>query len=855
MRRIGQVEGILKSGDWDEKQKLKKFSTIQAMQNQINEINAKLGIVENEVREMKKELRQLQNMNEGQRSLQMTKLKSRDIVSLFSSSLTRAIGIPTGHLTSSLIIVKTFYFKVLEDIIKDGFTLGGQEYVPFTASAGQIRTKKTVFIKKEVYQRIQPSLMCGLSPKKINNKGGVNVNKFLAYLALSNTATEVWKNFDIEKSIVVDDMETMVTGDVDFIDYNDYSINEVEMDVPVPHTDGCGMMLPKMGENKEDMKAMMVRMPWMKGLLVPFPFDKFIRENTRDIHGNLSRLVTDIYGKEHDIIKDGIEVIFTKSQFKMWRFYNSWEEYKNFYHEYNCEAGYCNEEPNIFGNAKLNYQMLQTLTDITDEELEALSSKTVHNIEQMGKDREVMLSVLGVVDHNMNKNYYQQALEIYPEMLNDTFSKQTIKATKKSMIKQARSGRLDIEAKYTFLIPDLYAVSEHLFLGIEKPKGLLEDGEVSCKLYKNGKKVDCLRSPHLYREHAVRRNRVTKEIKRWFVSNGIYTSSHDLISKMLQFDNDGDTSLVVGDSLFVEIAERNMDGIVPLYYEMKGSDPAQISRASIYTSMTNAYSGGNIGAISNNITKIWNDDEPNLDMVKLLCLENNFVIDYAKTLYKPVRPAHLDKPIKSFTSKKVPYFFMYAKDKSRRQVESKNNSTVNRLKDIIPTGDLWFYNTNVGEFDYTMLMSGKKMATGAICDEVIDKYEDLDQHKHFFMRYDDEKDNNIAFVYQEVKRELMEMPLELHQIIDVLVEYLYLNKDSSYKTTLWEVFGYEIIQNLKQNIDKPLEDGWVMCEKCGIRVKRTNNRTKFCLGCYEIEKNRRDLQRMKRTRSNQKVNK
>ena len=42
-----------------------------------------------------------------------------------------------------------------------------------------------------------------------------------------------------------------------------------------------------------------------------------------------------------------------------------------------------------------------------------------------------------------------------------------------------------------------------------------------------------------------------------------------------------------------------------------------------------AYTGGNIGIISNNISKVWNSGkitQKEIDAVKLLCMENNFVI-------------------------------------------------------------------------------------------------------------------------------------------------------------------------------------------------------------------------------------
>lgn len=65
----------------------------------------------------------------------------------------------------------------------------------------------------------------------------------------------------------------------------------------------------------------MVRLPWVKGLLVPFDYVKFIKTY------NTKSKIKDIYGKEWDVIKDDIRVIFTKSQFKMWKYYKSWEEY------------------------------------------------------------------------------------------------------------------------------------------------------------------------------------------------------------------------------------------------------------------------------------------------------------------------------------------------------------------------------------------------------------------------------------------------------------------------------------------------------------------------------------------------
>ena len=468
---------------------------------------------------------------EGVRAFRKEFVKDRNVISLFESALTRAMGIETNALTMDLVVVKTCYFKVLHDIILRGFDWDGEHYVIYTASAGQIRTKRSVFIREAALNAVSPKLMCGLTIEDINRKGGINTNKFLAYLALSNSATDPWPEFDITKCIVVDDMETLVEGEVDYIDSKDYSITRKVMGVPVPHTDGAGMVRPDVCK-----KNFMVRLPWVKGLLASFPYDKFIREANRREPGVNHGLVTDIYGIEHDVLAEDIQIIFCKSQFKMHKYFDSWLQYQENFQKYSCEAGICNMEDDVFEDAKINYQMLQTLTDLSDEELLAISERTRRKIQTVTSDRNTMLQVFGATAGNRRRNAFQESLMLYPELLQDEYCRDTLRMIKASLEKEAHAGRLDIAGKYTFLIPDMYAFCQWLFLGDKDPSGLLENGEVYCRLFEGGKELDCLRSPHLYLEHAVRWNMVgvNDEAKRWFQTDGIYTSCHDLISKILQ---------------------------------------------------------------------------------------------------------------------------------------------------------------------------------------------------------------------------------------------------------------------------------------------------------------------------------
>lgn len=491
------------------------------------------------------------------RRLNEDNINDNYIISVFDSSLTRMMGVKQNEFTDNFMVIQVYYFDIIKDLILNGFTYKNEKYIYFTSSAGQIRTKKCVFIKEAIWKQYEKTIMCGLTLESINSKGGNNPNKHLAYMALSNSATDLWEEFDIDKTIVIDDFETNVFGEYDFIDDNDYSITRIKDYVPVPHTDGAGMMLPCMGKNR------MVRLPFVKGLLGVFDFKQFIIEN------ECSGDIIDIYGKKHNIIEEDIQIIFTKSQFKMAKYYDDYEQYKEYFKKYNCTAGYTNLEEDKIKNATINYQMLQTLTDITDEEIDKIAAKSKNRIDNICSSFDTIKSIMGITPYNDNLTPLQKAISMYPPLINDEFIKVNIRDVKDSKVKRFKYGKLDIRGKYTFLLPDFYAACEYWFMGIENPKGLLNDGEVFCWLFRNDDELDCLRSPHLYREHPIRKNmaydenkilkqkvaeynnqcnvkelrQISKEterqlkIRRWFSTDAIYTSCHDLISKVLQFDD------------------------------------------------------------------------------------------------------------------------------------------------------------------------------------------------------------------------------------------------------------------------------------------------------------------------------
>lgn len=790
------------------------------------------------VNKLKKQIKGVLGKNKGgKRILREDALKTNNVIGLFESTLTRTLGIKSDEPTTDIIIVRAYYFDVLQDIVLNGFVNeDGEEYCFFSASAGQIRNKKAVMIKKTVWEANEKSLTCGLSREDINAQDGMNTTKYLAYLALANSSTTLWKEFNIDRAIVVDDMTTVINAEVDHIDHaNQFEITRKEMPVEIEHTDGCGMILCKKSKT-----AFMTRLPFVKGLLIPTPFDEFAKKAK-------STKVIDIYGKEWDVIVDKIEVIFCKSQFKMAKYYSSWKEYQDNFKKYKCEAAKLNEEEKNIRDAKLNYQMIQTLTTMTESELIKLAQPTLNDINEIASNKETMLRLLGADETNERKNSFQEALSMYPELLNDKHAKKAIQNKKASLVKDAKAGKLNVQGKYTFVSPDVYAFCDYLFNGNKNPKGLLANEEVYCNLY-GEQTLDLLRSPHLYKEHALRQNVLSDVdgIKKsdWFVSNAVYTSNKDIISKILQFDVDGDKLLVCSDKTVIDVAKRDMEGVVPLYYTMAKAEAKPITNETIYNSMIKAY-GANIGEISNKLTKIFNSKDIDLKIAKILTCYNNFIIDFAKTGFKPDIPEHIEAKIADYHEMKAPHFFKYAKDKESHQIEPLNDSIVNKLENIIEAKRLNFRKV-VGKFDYKMLM---KVKSRKLDEAILERYTELDQNKKILMGENEEiKSHDKLYIYVYIREELLKLNSDPFYIADVLVNHLYKVKDSEFKTTLWESFGEELVTNLKKNVGKT-----EICEDCEGRFEVTKQRQVRCPKCAAKRKKILNKESQQKSRKNKKA--
>lgn len=283
----------------------------------------------------------------------------------------------------------------------------------------------------------------------------------------------------------------------------------------------------------------------------------------------------------------------------------------------------------------------------------------------------------------------------------------------------------------------------------------------------------------------------------------------------------------------VDAAKRNMDEIVPLYYPGLKAPPSPVTPENIYKSMTWAYTSCNVGMVSNEITRIWSGGQDiDLDLVKFLTLYNNLVIDAAKNLYLPKKPEDILQRLAPYTKSKVPHFFMEAKQKSRKQVAPINNSTVNRIRGLLPAMKLDFNWDSCGKFDWRMLCSSTALPRNDITQKIVDTFKRRSRGMKF-KKDDEANESNRVFLCEQLRTDLLFIHPDPHFVCDVLVRELFDPKHSSKrKIVFWECFGREVVVHLTQNVNQNQK----MCTRCGKRYYREAANQVLCPACQKKQR-------------------
>ena len=745
-------------------------------------------------------------------------------IALFESEMVRYTE---SNLDDFPLIMEIVYMKiayqtlVFKQILERGLLIDNEKYVFYTSTTSQMKNGEFVLVQEDFYNENQSKFMCGLTNNIINQKGGCNSGKYLAYKGLSLSSSILPKGYeiDIDKCILVPDFNTIVNEKAECIDIDHEKreftgIERRKENIEIPQTDGAGMFLPGILP-----ASAQIRCSHLKGAIFPFDFRKFLEQD--EVEGiEPNSIIKDAWGDIHDVIKEDIQVIFTASQLKMWKYYESWEEYKKAFRANGMKISinkFADTEPK--GYAKTSYQFIQTLSSekLTDERLAELCADTIEYLDKMKTDLDTMIKIASKDD-----DYISMALEVYKELVYDEYIQSKLESKFKSERNDARGNKLILkDSLYSYICPDLYAFCTWLFCGIENPRGIIPRNCVYNSFYndKPYEVVDCLRSPHLYVEHGIRnlvKDDVLEKCKEWFNDYDTIVSSHDLLCRLLMFDVDGDEILLTPNKTIIECVP---DDIVPLYYIPFEPVKTEINNDAIYQAIVSCMENTQIGDISNVMTKNYNNADTDIDFNKIMCCYNNLSIDYPKT-QNIVKLGQHEEKYNALKAEKNPYFFIYAKGKNKDVCKVLSTSNADRVCAYIHkrTGNknytwkdsekkfnpsILFNNENPVDIDsekyreLEKVMFTLKMKEQLLVSTIKDVMKELNRSEGWR-----EKISRYEVFFHMCEKTIMNIFDSREDAAEYLLDMEYLQRENEHKSKniLWNCFGDLIYKNICNNL-------------------------------------------------------
>ena len=180
--------------------------------------------------------------------------------------------------------------------------------------------------------------------------------------------------------------------------------------------------------------------------------------------------------------------------------------------------------------------------------------------------------------------------------------------------------------------------------------------------------------------------------------------------------------------------------------------------------------------------------------------------------------------MKRYTKAKPPYFFIYAKDKTKSQVEPPNNSTMNRICQSIPNTRVKFVKM-CDNFDYRMLMNLDYGFSISEDNQIVERYNYWNRHQYLFNTEAENTKQEDMYMFQQIRKHILEETNEdINVVVNTLVMYLYTIKTNNMKKTLWASFGDILVENLKKNTASLGK----VCEECGDRFVSLQSNHRFC---------------------------
>lgn len=621
----------------------------------------------------------------------------------FTESIKKQISMVNAQI-DEMLFMPEYVSVVIDDvkhykkIIKDGLYINNFKYVRLMCSAGQARVNTVILIREDYELEVKKRLRCGAKSVKITK------NKYNAYFALSSSSTYLIPKPNV---LLIDDCEIEMDKRVDWISKipkeeknklsNNERVSEITATLGFNLFDGCGAVSVEFAKCvAEELEldyipsAFCIRCAYVKGMVFVVDFKQYAKEL-----GIVFQ--KDLYGVDQKI--EEMDMILTKSQFKL---YNAYESIADYYR-------LCEENGILWGITKVtpkndntyfrsNYQFCQAIDLRNMDDVAELCQPTVEWLSGIcGKD--VNLSILFLlgslldrkdIDYNniinLTNDNVAKALILNKDMINDEYIKSLVIMSINKKIRESYLGKLILNGNFSVMIPDMYAFMQHAF-GQEVTGALKEFEHYSHFWNERGKtEVVAMRSPLTWRSEVNKLTLVKNDItEKWFkyLTSGIVYNVWGC-DCMIHADSDfdGDIVATTDNAVFLRCRFDNL----PIAYSKSTVDKEYIKEEDLYLADIQSFNS-TIGQITNISTSFYEllskfEDNPTrqkeqaeiIERLKLIRKAQGDSIDKAKGIKIEPMPKHWTKRISqkpegvtddelefcnSIVADRKPYFFRY----------------------------------------------------------------------------------------------------------------------------------------------------------------------------------------------------
>jgi hypothetical protein len=496
-------------------------------------------------------------------------------------------------------------------IVKQGFKVNNIKYVRLMCGAGHARKNTVIFCAEHIEKELKKILQNGMRNIEISH------SKYNAYFALYSGASHIVSN---PKVCVVPDCIINRTHKVDWVEElpEGDTVEEKEVLLEFNLWDGMGIISPDFAKKwAKDLgildyipSAFRISKSFIKGMVCVFDFHKFA-----ELVAKKYNIINDVWGHSIEDIRN-YDMIITESQFKLWKAFDSWEQYEKNCNDNEIYWGVSRVTPKIENKYSFtNYQFVQAI-NLDDDSIKSLCQPTVNWIQDvLGMD--VMKTILflsgnsiedAVKDNILNINDIEndivKALLLNNEIINDPYVKNKIYHYIQRKVNDSYIGKLLIEGNFQVMISDPYAFCEYIF-GLEI-KGLLSQNEYysSYWIKKGVNKISAMRSPLTWRSEVNTLNlKSDGEVNDWmkYIKSGIVYNVHG-VDTMIAADSDFDFDIVMTTNS-KEFVERSYGGL-PITYKKNLTLKSKFDEDLLYLSDLYSFNS-EIGQVTNYSTSMY----------------------------------------------------------------------------------------------------------------------------------------------------------------------------------------------------------------------------------------------------------